>query len=765
MPNGDSIVAYMKKTNKESKSYLAKLLATENITVEHRKVPTAFFDLKKRLLVVPIWKQEMSNDVLDLLLSHEIGHALYTPMKEWQKAVDVDKIPHSFLNVIEDARIEKLVKRKYAGLKQTFIRGYRDLIENNFFNTKGRNINDMLLIDRLNMHFKSSYIESDIDFTSAELDIVDRMKKLETFEDVKKLAKELSEYCSKEKEEKDIEQLVQDDDGDIQMQDEEGENNEQGEQEQEEGNNEEDTTTSNVDTDEEEEKQEEQKVEEGASQPGDAGQQSKSQGEQTTGSEPVSETDNAWSQQSHQLLDKECKENEYFNPHEFTNLKEYVVDYKKVLQDWQQLYDKEHRMDYEVNALKALQTEYKKFLSQQNKSVNYMVKEFEMKKSAAAYARTKQDKTGIINPLKLHSYKFNDDIFKRIAVTPDGKNHGMMMFIDWSGSMNDKLQATIHQTMNLALFCKKVQIPFEVYAFSNSNSRRKDVKANYQLGDITIDNRFHLINFVSSRMNTKEFDNAMKILFHTSCLYDRNRWMRWSSRKPVEHNLMHDLPDVPRGYGLSSTPLNDTIMAAYKLVPAFVKRYSIDKMNTIFLTDGCSDGNNGKIVDMEDGDQYAEIISNKFKRGYMMSYDKNAVLVDRKTKRQYHVDHGWRNPNGLTENLLQILKDRTGSKVLGFYISARKRIDNYAMEKYFNHQVRSKIHAQFRKDKVVTVTHSTGYDEIYLLAGGNMQVQDGQMATPSENAKKGEIKRLFTSTLKGNKQSRVMLNKFISKVA
>ena len=136
MPNGDSIVAYMKKTNKESKSYLAKLLATENITVEHRKVPTAFFDLKKRLLVVPIWKQEMSNDVLDLLLSHEIGHALYTPMKEWQKAVDIDKIPHSFLNVIEDARIEKLVKRKYAGLSQIFIRGYRDLIEKDFFKTK-----------------------------------------------------------------------------------------------------------------------------------------------------------------------------------------------------------------------------------------------------------------------------------------------------------------------------------------------------------------------------------------------------------------------------------------------------------------------------------------------------------------------------------------------------------------------------------------------------------------------------------------------------
>ena len=52
-----------------------------------------------------------------------------------------------------------------------------------------------------------------------------------------------------------------------------------------------------------------------------------------------------------------------------------------------------------------------------------------------------------------------------------------------------------------------------------------------------------------------------------------------------------------------------------------------------------------------------------------------------------------------------------------------------------------------------------------FIFADNMQVQDGQMATPSENAKKGEIKRLFTSTLKDNKQSRVMLNKFISKVA
>ena len=89
-----------KMINKEAKSYLAKLLATENITVEHRKVETAYFDLGNRLLVVPIWK-EMNNDILDMLLAHEIGHALYTPQAEWVAAVESKVAPHSYLNIVE----------------------------------------------------------------------------------------------------------------------------------------------------------------------------------------------------------------------------------------------------------------------------------------------------------------------------------------------------------------------------------------------------------------------------------------------------------------------------------------------------------------------------------------------------------------------------------------------------------------------------------------------------------------------------------------
>ena len=82
--------------------------------------------------------------------------------------------------------------------------------------------------------------------------------------------------------------------------------------------------------------------------------------------------------------------------------------------------------------LPYLKKEYKKFMNESKKTIMYLVKEFEMKKAATAYKRSTTNKTGTIDPLKLHSYKFNDDIFKRLTILPDAKNHGMMMLLDWS---------------------------------------------------------------------------------------------------------------------------------------------------------------------------------------------------------------------------------------------------------------------------------------------------------------------------------------------
>ena len=432
--------------NNQAKSFLAKLLATENISVEHKKVKTAYFDVKHRLLVLPIWKN-MNEDITDLLISHEVGHALFTPSSGWQDAVTKKKIPHSFLNVVEDARIEKLIKRKYAGLSQTFIRGYRDLINNDFFGTKDKDLDEMLLIDRLNIHFKSSHVESPITFSDdTELDFVNRMEKLETFDDVINLAEELSKYCKEEAEEKQKEMESETaDDGDYDGEDDDEMRDGEDQSQPDDNEKEEEEKSGSKKSDEEgkedkEEKDTDQKDPINSDDP-KSGQQSDEHLEGSP-SQPAkipedisAETDKSWENKKENLLDPASKDNEYLNIHNYKNVNDYIIDYKQVLKDFSPRFNV-IKDTQRLNSINKLLSEYRKFTKSQSKKVGYMVKEYEMKKAASAYSRTKQDKSGVVDPLKLHSYKYNDDIFKRMAITPDGKNHGMMMFNEFNNVLS-----------------------------------------------------------------------------------------------------------------------------------------------------------------------------------------------------------------------------------------------------------------------------------------------------------------------------------------
>ena len=109
----------------ESKSLLAKLMATENLTIEQRPVQTASFDVKNRILTVPVLDKNISNVVYDLFMGHEVGHALYTPIDGMIKAKDL-KLNSDVTNVVEDSRIERKIKYKYPGLKNSFVRAYKE---------------------------------------------------------------------------------------------------------------------------------------------------------------------------------------------------------------------------------------------------------------------------------------------------------------------------------------------------------------------------------------------------------------------------------------------------------------------------------------------------------------------------------------------------------------------------------------------------------------------------------------------------------------
>ena len=133
----------------EIKGNLARLLATENLIVEHRAdISTASFDVNRRVLQLPKWDLA-SNTVYDMLVGHEVGHALFTPNED-----PVGDAPLEFINVIEDARIEKLIKRKYAGLPKIFNTAYRELSDDDFFGIADEELGDLTLIDRINLHVK-----------------------------------------------------------------------------------------------------------------------------------------------------------------------------------------------------------------------------------------------------------------------------------------------------------------------------------------------------------------------------------------------------------------------------------------------------------------------------------------------------------------------------------------------------------------------------------------------------------------------------------
>ena len=180
----------------EIKSQLAKLLATEDLVVEHKKVETACFNVHTRVLTLPMW-EKASNVVYDLLVGHEVGHALYTPDENWLERV---QIPPQFVNIVEDVRIEKMMKRRYPGLAKSFYNGYQELNERDFFQIVDEDLNEFNLADKVNLYYKiGNFI--DLTFDEEETEILKLISAAETFADVLIAAEELYKFCKKKKEE------------------------------------------------------------------------------------------------------------------------------------------------------------------------------------------------------------------------------------------------------------------------------------------------------------------------------------------------------------------------------------------------------------------------------------------------------------------------------------------------------------------------------------------------------------------------------------
>ena len=80
--------------------------------------------------------------------------------------------------------------------------------------------------------------------------------------------------------------------------------------------------------------------------------------------------------------------------------------------------------------------------------------------------------------------------------------------------MGDVINDTMKQVINIVTFCRKAGIPFEVYAFTNEWVTPQENTSD-KIGKLNIEN-FGMMNLFSSRMKTKELEQAMLYWFRLS---------------------------------------------------------------------------------------------------------------------------------------------------------------------------------------------------------------------------------------------------------
>ena len=703
---------------KKNKSQLAKLLATENIEVQENAVKTASFDVKNRVLTIPTLKEEhKSKHVYDMLVGHEVSHALHTPADGWMKMSDRSDEFRSFVNVIEDARIDKLIQKKYPGLTNDYLLGFKKMYKDNFFGTKGRQQSEYALIDKINMYYKSSKTLN-FNFNKKENHFVKLVDACKSFADVQKLAEDILGYCKEEiKKNPNLKKSYAP--------------KESGDEESK-GDNESDSSdNTKLDKNTEEKLQEFLSKETGEDKKKDSKDSQVGTGKGADGDSILTSlTNDAFDDAVQKMQNEDAKELSYVEMPK-VRLEKLIIPYKKYIKDYA-MHDSKLQ-SYEQNNLSIIKQDTVKFLKESSNVVNYLVKEFEMKKNAKMYARASQDKTGTIDPNKLHTYKFAEDIFKKITTVPNQKNHGMVFLLDWSGSMQHHLLPTVEQLLNLVMFCRKINIPFSVYKFMNPGSsydaKTKDNPNHpFIVSEKTLlpDQTTRLCQMFTHKQSKSDFLRCAQNL-HRSAKYfnDRRNW-----RNPDHINA----PSISGDYYLSSTPLNESLIAMDSIIKKFKNDYHTDKVALVTLTDGSANS-----IHTKNGGEVRLKLNNKYVK----------------------CEYNWRGEGkDITYRLLKYLKKKYDLDTIGFFLAGKYRDLRYLFVVPYKKEALA--NSTFNKQKFIA-DYNTGYD-VYFYVKSDTKVIN-TVYDDKVTANKGQLKRMFMSGMKKRLNSRVLLNNFIKMVA
>jgi hypothetical protein len=700
------------QTNTQSQDMLAKLLATENINIIRSNIKTAAFDIKGRTLLLPRWK-EMTPTIEEMLMMHEVGHALYTSADTYGVVFEEKKHLKDYANVIEDVRIEKKMKERYPGSRKSFNTGYRELNDRDFFGVKDRDLSKLLLIDRINLYFKVGF-NCGVQFNAEEQELIRRVDKCSTEKEVVDLAEEIFAYSKdviKEKIEKRKAANVPSQGEEVEDADEDDESS---------------MYDDYIDSDEDDEEQE--KPQQQSSKP----QPTPTDPEQEIMEDLKPTTLQKFDEKLEQLAD-ESLIIRYFEPALTQTREDIIVSYKKIMPDLAEALSD--------NVLLA-KSRIAKFKSNSSGMVNYLVKEFEMRKSATAYKRAKISKLGQLDSRKLYAYKIKDDLFRQIMTVQDGKKHGMVFLLDWSGSMSSYMEETIEQVMNLAMFCQRIQIPYQVFAFTDGyyDEARKTEPRVVTTNANGLSGHVHLLELFSNKMSNVEFN---KMVDYMMC-------------KPYSR---------VRKYSLQGTPLNQALLFMVDYLGKFIANNGVEKTTFITLTDGegvAIYGNensrimNGPTHEYDDRGQYKKV--------NIKTYFRDPI-----TKKDYELGVESHEQTGA---LLKIIRDRHQVKSVAFFImdstqratGAFVRINMPTGKGSSDIDLSNSILSSMRKDKFCILKTVPGRDEMYLLPSTS-KIQDDSLGRINEDMSAASIARVLGSSMNARKTSRIVLNKFIGMVA
>lgn len=685
----------------QSNDILAKLLAHENINIVRGSVSTASFDIRNRVLVLPRWK-DMTQSCEQMLILHEVGHALFTSEEKYGVVFEKEnRHLKGYANVIEDVRIESRMKERYPGCRKTFTDGYKELCDRNFFNIKNRDLSKMLLIDRINIYYKVGY-NSGVVFTPEEYVFVQRAEKCKTETDVIALSKEIYEF-SKNKKNEDKEENIDDVEYDFDGDEDGFDDGESTEVE---------TEDSDNDIDEEAPKR-------------------ITHGDVKDGLDPElqPETVDALVNKLEESVDSSIHF-EYFEP-----VFQYGSQYDNVMIGYQRVLSE---LKGKVEAREVISyTQVQEYKASSASMVNYLIKEFEMKKSATSYKRAKVAKLGQLNLNKLYAYKLKDDIFKQVMVMKEGKKHGMIFLLDWSGSMSNNIAETMEQVINLAMFCQKGQIPFQVFAFTDGYGN------DYMTNEIPVETNsngfrssfnFKLLELFSSKMTNAEFNSMISLML--------NRPWRFND------------------YRLNGTPLEDATLYMATYLGKFKKDFQIEKMSLITLTDGEGGMLEDTVRFAYDGVRYIEGERKKIK----------AILRDPITRKEYNLGDC---ANTQMVAMRSLISDRYDCKCIGFYISSVslseiRRFHKSNMTHMLDkpHQLASsieEIYSSLRSDKYKVIDNMPGYHEFYMLA--TTKIKETDLSTVTSDMSAATIARSLGKMFNTRKTSRVVLDKFVNQIS